>query len=47
VQVVESADQEPKIPLELELRDGRIIRIRRGFDPQALRELLAALEEAR
>ena len=31
--------------LEVELRGGRIIRIRRDFDPGLLRKLIAALEE--
>jgi hypothetical protein len=32
-------------PLELVLTDGRVIRVPSGFDPQALRRLLTALEE--
>lgn len=34
-------------PLELVLTDGRVIRVPSGFDPQALRRLLTALEEGR
>jgi hypothetical protein len=35
----------PAMALELILPDGRLLRIPQGFDPAALRHLLAALEE--
>lgn len=35
----------PPPPLEVVLADGRLVRILPGFDPAALRAVLAALEE--
>jgi transposase-like protein len=38
-------DTPPPLALELVLDDGRLLRIPQGFDPAALRALLAALED--
>jgi hypothetical protein len=37
---------EPKrhVPIEVILREGRRIRVRRGFDPQTLRQVVSVLE---
>ncbi len=45
VKIVEVAT-EPKrhVPIEVILRKGRRIRVRCGFDPQTLRQVVAALE---
>lgn len=45
VKIVEVAT-EPKrhAPIEVILRQGRRIRVRRGFDPQTLRQVVAILE---
>ena len=45
VQVVADAAPPASRPLEVVLADGRLVRVPSGFDPAALRQVLAVLRE--
>jgi hypothetical protein len=47
VKIVQAPDSEPNRGLvELELQGGRVLRVRRGFDPDLLVKLMSVLESA-
>jgi transposase-like protein len=46
VKVVTAESEHPSEPIEVELRNGHLVRVRAGFDEDTLRRVLALLGEA-